>query len=88
MSMPDSAFSIDEVFGWPVSIVIEIPEREVVIEDDWIEDFCVYCCLFYIIANLLKRELRSMSSDDDESLISILRIPRSEIWECTLTVDT
>ena len=88
MSMSNFSFSIDKVFRWPISIVIEIPESEVIIEDYRIGYICFSDCLLYIIANLLKSEFRSMDSDDHQSLVSIFAIPSSEIWESSLTVDT
>ena len=88
MSMSDLALSIDEVFGWPVSIRIQIPESEVIIENNWIGYICCYYCFLYIVFYFFKSEFRSMDTDDDESLISILRIPCGEIWERSLTVDT
>ena len=88
MSMSNFSFSIDEVFGWPISVVIEIPENEVIIQNDWIGDVASYYCFFYIIFYFFKSEFRSMYTDDDKSLVSILRIPSSEIWEGSLTVDT
>ena len=88
MSMSDLAFSIDEVFGWPISIRIQIPESEVIIENDWIGYICCSDCFSYVIFYFFKSEFRSMDTDDDESLVSILRIPSSEIWERSLTVDT
>ena len=88
MGMSNFSFSIDEVFGWPISIVIEIPESEFIIQNDWIGDLPSYYCFFYIIFYFFKSEFRSMDTDDDESLVSILRIPSSEIWEGSLTVDT
>jgi hypothetical protein len=86
--MTDAALSIDEVLRWPVSIVIQIPQSEVIIQNDWISYLGFCDCFFDIIFDLLKCEFRSMDTDDDETLISILRIPSSEIWESSLTVDT
>ena len=88
MSMSNFSFSIDKVFRWPISIVIEIPESEVIIQNDWIGYICCGDCLFYITLNFLESEFRSMDSDDNESLVSIFAIPGSEIWESALTVDT
>ncbi len=87
MSMSNFSFSIDKVFRWPISIVIEIPKCEVIIQNDWIGYICCGDCLFYITLNFLESEFRSMDSDDHESLVSIFAIPSSEIWESALTVD-
>ena len=86
--MSDFSRSVDEVFRWPILIIIGIPEREIIIEDDWICYTRIFDCLFDIRSFFLEGELWSMHSDDDESLISVLFVPSSEIWKSTLTVDT
>ena len=86
--MADLSLSIDEVFGWPVSIIIESPEGEVIVEDDWIAYIRLGYCFFDIVFDLFECKLRSMDPDDDKSLVSVFLIPCSKIRERPLTVDT
>ena len=88
VSMSNFAFSIDEVFCWPVLIRVRIPERKIIVENDWICYTSIFHSLFDVGSLLLKGKLWSMDSDDDESLISVFLVPSSHIGESSLTVDT
>ena len=84
--MSDSPCLIDKVECWPVAISILIPESEVVIEDDWIVDIIFLDRCIDIGSDVLIGEFWSMRTDDDESLVSILPIPRRDIGKSTLTM--
>ena len=86
--MSDSPCLIDEVECWPVAIGILIPESEVIIEDDGIGDLIFRYRVIDIGSDFLIGEFWCVYSDDDESLVSILPIPRGDVWKSTLTVDT
>lgn len=88
MGVSNTTFSIDKIFGRPISIRVQIPESEIIVENHWIGDSSICDRFFYIVTKFLECKFRSMHTDYNKSLIPIFLVPCGEIWEGSLTIDT
>src|SRR5262249_50771036 len=83
----DASFGIDEVVGGPEAVLEGAPDRVVVVDRDGILDLKIRCGLADVRHSFLEGKLRRVHADDDETLVTVLRVPRAHIGNCSETVD-
>src|ERR1051325_6226901 len=85
--MPNAALRIDEIQGRPMLIVERSPDRMLAVDGDRI----IHTEPFHFAANiaqvLLKRELRRMHTDYDQTLVPVFFGPGADIRQRAQPVD-
>ena len=87
MLVDDMSRLIDQVFRWPVTIIVFIPSEEIVVQSNRISDSGFLDCFTDILLQLFEGEFWSMDTDDHESVFFICIVPGVQLRLCADAVD-
>lgn len=84
--MPDESIFVYEILGWPVEVIVRVPDIKIIVESNSIFDVCLFYGFLDIGSFFFESKLWGMYPNDHETIITVFFIPRCECGECSLTV--
>src|SRR3989344_3890752 len=87
MIVANKSININQIFPWPVAIVISSPGCVIIILHNGILNAKLLNRLLHVLSLFLKLKFRRMNPDNQKSLVTVLCIPRRKIRQCSLAVD-